>query len=294
MKKQTGKIAAILIKLLGKLPFTVIYPLGAALGWLMWIMKSRGSRVALVNIRLCYPELDADSQTKLARSATIENGKTFFEIAAVWGKPYAAFASRIASIEGEERFKSACDSGKGLILVSSHLGNFEILIQYISQYCDPTILYRLNKIPAVNDYMTRQRSRHGAHFVTTSSEGISAFSDALHKNGIIAMAADPEPKPARGSFAPFFNVPALTGHYIIELLRETQADILGIHIARDDNNQFHVYIDEFPAKIRSEDMVEALTALNQVIEMRVRNDSAQYQWGYKRFKRRPNGEKIYN
>lgn len=293
MKEITGKLAAFLVRMLGKLPLGIIYPLGTVVGYLLWLTGSRGSKVSVINVRLCYPKLDSVAQSELARQSMIETGKTSLEIVAAWSQPFSTFKKKIVSIEGEHLFLNSIGRGNGLILVSSHLGNFEVLIQYISQFCNPTILYRPNKMAALDKYMLRQRSRYGAILVPTNSTGIAAFGDALRNQGVIAMAADPEPRLERGSFAPFFNVPALTGHYIIDLLRDTNADILGIHIARDPDYRFHVYIDEFPETIHSQDMVAALTAMNQVIETRVRGHPTQYQWGYKRFKRRPNGEKLY-
>lgn len=293
MKEITGKLAAFLVRMLGKLPLGIIYPLGAIVGYLLWLTGSRGSRVAVINVRLCYPKLDSAAQTELARQSMIETGKTFLETAAAWHKPYSIFAERIVSVQGEDLFVESIERGKGLILVSSHMGSFEVLMQYIAQFCDPTVLYRPNRLTALDEYVKRQRSRYGATLVPTNKAGIAAFGDALRNKGVLAMAADPEPRLERGSFAPFFNVPALTAHYIIDLLRDTQADILGIHIARDLDYQFHVYIDEFPDTIHSQDMVAALTAMNQVVETRVRGHPTQYQWGYKRFKRRPNGEKLY-
>ena len=224
----------------------------------------------------------------------IETGKTFLETASAWYKPFSVFEQRIVSVHGEGLLVDAIERGKGLILVSSHLGSFEVLMQYIAKFCNPTVLYRPNKLIPLDNYVTRQRSRYGAILVPTNTTGITAFGDALRQKGVLAMAADPEPKPERGSFAPFFKVPALTGHYIIDLLHETKANILGIHIARDADRRFHVYIDEFPEAVHSQDMLAALTAINHVVEDRVRDHPSQYQWGYKRFKRRPNGEKLYN
>ncbi len=293
MKEFTGRLAAFLVRILGKLPLSIIYPLGTVVGYLLWLTKSRGSRVSVINVRLCYPELDSKAQTKLARQSMIETGKTFLEIAAAWNKPFSIFEERIVSVQGEDLFVNAIKRGKGLILVSSHMGSFEVLMQYIAKFCNPTVLYRPNKLTALDNFVRRQRSRYGAILVPTNKAGIAAFGDALRHKGVLATAADPEPRLERGSFAPFFKVPALTAHYIIDLLRDTKADILGIHIARDLDYQFHVYIDEFPEAIRSQDMVTALTAMNQVVETRVRSHPEQYQWGYKRFKRRPNGVKLY-
>jgi KDO2-lipid IV(A) lauroyltransferase len=293
MNEFTGKLAAFLVRVLGTLPLGIIYPLGAVVGYLLWLAGSRGSRVSVINVGLCYPELDSIAQTNLARQSMIETGKTFLETAAAWSKPFSIFEQRIASAHGEDLFINSIERGNGLILVSSHMGSFEVLMQYIAKFCNPTVLYRPNQLAALDNYVSRQRSRYGAILVPTDKTGITAFGDSLHHKGVIAMAADPEPRLERGSFAPFFNVPALTAHYIIDLLRDTQADILGIHIARDLDYRFHVYIDKFPDTIHSQDMIEALTAMNQVVEARVRDHPTQYQWGYKRFKRRPNGEKLY-
>ena len=98
MKALTGSLAAFLVRVVGKLPLSILYPLGSIVGYILWLVKSRGSRVSVVNIGLCYPELDSAAQTKLARQSMIETGKTFLEAAAAWNKPYSIFEERIASV----------------------------------------------------------------------------------------------------------------------------------------------------------------------------------------------------
>ena len=293
MKQFIGKLTVPLIKVIGKLPFTILYGIGTLVGHFLWLTGSRGAKVARINIAMCYPELDEAAQVKLARQAIVESGKTFLEISAAWSRSYDTFKDRIVATHGESVLLEAIKKGNGVILVSSHLGNFEVLIQHICQYCSLTILYREGKIAAIEQFMTKQRSRYGARLVPTTREGITEFANTIHKKGVIALAADPEPSLERGSFAPFFNVPALTGHYIIDLLRETEAEIIGVHIARDAEHGLHVHFDEYPESIRSADMLTALTTLNKVLENRIRHNPTQYQWSYKRFKRRPNGESIY-
>jgi lauroyl/myristoyl acyltransferase len=74
MKEFTGKLAAFLVRILGNLPLGIIYPLGTVVGYLLWMVRSRGSKVAAINVRLCFPELDSITQTKLARQIMIETG----------------------------------------------------------------------------------------------------------------------------------------------------------------------------------------------------------------------------
>lgn len=113
MNEIVGKLAAFLVRTLGKLPLGIIYPLGAIVGYLLWLTGSRGSRIAVINVRLCYPKLDSPAQTELARQSMIETGKTFLETAAARHKPYSIFEERIVSVQGEDLFIESIERGKG-------------------------------------------------------------------------------------------------------------------------------------------------------------------------------------
>ena len=83
--------------------------------------------------------------------------------------------------------------------------------------------------------------------------------------------------------APFFGHPALTMTLAQKLARRADAQILMASVARV-NEGFSVTIEPVDPRAKSEDEVEAATALNAAVERVVERDPSQYQWEYKRFK----------
>ena len=105
---------------------------------------------------------------------------------------------------------------------------------------------------------------------------------------------DQQPKSRRrgaGVFAPFFGVPALTMVLLGRLARKTGAAVVFSFAERLPGNAgYRAHWVEAPAAIADADPVRAAAALNQGVEQCVRICPEQYQWSYKRFQARPEGE----
>jgi KDO2-lipid IV(A) lauroyltransferase len=112
----------------------------------------------------------------------------------------------------------------------------------------------------------------------------------LKAGGCIVMLPDQEPERESGDFAPFFGIETLTVSLVHGLATKTNAQLLLINAKRlPDGGGFDVMFRDANA-VNTEDLRESLTAMNAIIETAVREIPAQYQWEYKRFKRRPQGK----
>lgn len=107
----------------------------------------------------------------------------------------------------------------------------------------------------------------------------------------------PDQNPGNGGvFAPFFGIEANTMTLVHKLAEKTGAGIVIAYADRLPRGQGFITrihpVDE--QGILNREPVAAATALNQAVEMCVREQPTQYQWTYKRFKKRPEGEeKLY-
>ena len=101
----------------------------------------------------------------------------------------------------------------------------------------------------------------------------------------------PDQEPARegGAFAPFFGIPALTMTLVPKLVKKTRCRVV-LGLAKRVRGGFELhYLDPDP-RIYAEDESESLAGLNASVELVARLALEQYQWEYKRFRRRPEGE----
>lgn len=291
MEKLKGALAVGFLRLFALLPWRAAQNLGAAIGWLMWRLPSGSRDVASINLRKCFPELDEAAHQRLLRQSLMAIGKTLTESACSWIWPAERTLQLIHQVEGLDVLQDALASGKGVVLISSHLGNWEVLLQYASSVCKPVVLYRPIKMQAIDQLLIRKRTQLGNTLAPSTKEGLLSLIKTVRRGGVAGIAADPEPSVSSGLFVPFLGVPALTSKFVPSLVKGHKAVALFMHALRlDDGNGYRVVIEAAPDTLYGDDIEAAVAALNQGIEKQVRKDPSQYMWNMKRFKKRPAGE----
>jgi len=281
-----------LIRLVSFLPLPAAHALGTAMGKLMWFTDN--ARVAKINLRLCYPDLSEDQVDQLARESLIALGKTFAEMGVSWMWPIDKVQKLITQVEGLEHLEKALEDKNGIILIAPHLGNWEVLNHFFRQYLFMTVMYKPAKIPALDNFIFSTRKRVDVGLVPADRSGVESLFSLLADKGVVAVLPDQEPGKKSGVFAPFFGQSALTGKLIGELANNTSAYLLCCYAKRLDDGNFAVVLKPAQEGIRNTDEVAAATALNLSIEECINDCPEQYQWNYKRFRRRPEGRsKLY-
>ena len=291
MEKFKGALVVGILRLFALLPWRAAQAVGAAIGWLMWKLPNRSREVVRINLANCFPQLDAAARERLVGQSLRDIGRTMTESACAWIWPAQKSLKLIRQVDGAEVLQAALDSGKGVVLLSSHLGNWELLLQYVCSLCQPIILYRPQKLQAVDELLVKQRTQLGNQMASSTKEGILSLIKAVRKGGVAGIAADPEPSLSSGVFVPFFGVPALTSKFVPSLVKGRKAEAVFMHALRlDDGSGYRVVIEAAPEAIYGDDIEAAVTALNQGIEKQVSQAPSQYMWSMKRFKKRPPGE----
>lgn len=279
-----------LYRLLASLSLKAIQSLGSVLGHAFWLTGSRMAKTTSANIALCFPELSLSEQEELARHSLVETGKTILETGACWNWSLEKCRTLIHRIEGEELFAQRCADPRGLILLMPHLCTWEILHPVLTAHTRFTAMYKPPKIRPLDTWMQTVRNRSSATMVPANRRGVTDLVKTLKTGGCIVMLPDQEPERESGDFAPFFGVETLTVSLVHGLATKTDAQLLLVNAKRlPDGKGFDVVFRDANA-VNVEDLRESLTAMNAIIETAVREIPAQYQWEYKRFKRRPQGK----
>ncbi|RKZ47643.1 MAG: lipid A biosynthesis acyltransferase [Candidatus Parabeggiatoa sp. nov. 3] len=250
------------------------------------------TQVTRINIQLCFPQLSNEEQTRLVKQNLIETGKTFSELGALWLWPKDRVLGLVRQVSGEACLQEALQRGKGVVLLTPHLGAWEMAGLYASNHYPLTALYRPPKLSGLQDLIHSARERAGGRFVPTDKTGVRALYRALHQGQIAGILPDQVPNEAgSGIFAPFFGIPAYTMVLVSRLARKTGATVIFTYAERLPQG-FHIHFLPAPVDIAADNLEIAVRALNQGIEHCIQHCPTQYQWSYKRFKRRPEGEKA--
>ncbi len=264
---------------------------GAFLGRLIWLFKLDQVRVTDINLTLCFPELSDTEREQMLKRSLQETCKTFMEAGMAWEWPADKCLGMIREVQGKELIDDAIAKNEGILLLAPHLGNWELTGLYFSTLFNMAALYRPPKIAELDEYMSGVRGRAGSELVPTDKRGVLRLFKLLRSGGVVGILPDQEPPFSGGEFAPFFGVEANTMKLVSKLVEKTGATVFCTYSERLLNGEgFKLIIKKAEAEIASTDLIKSVTALNSTVELCVRECPTQYQWEYKRFKRRRKGE----
>jgi len=294
MRGFVGYLAVGLIHLLGLLNLRGAQRLGRFIGWLLWVRPTRAKAVAQVNVNLCFPDWSESQRTELVKATLCHNGMTVAETGAAWGWSPAKGTALLAGIEGESIMLEAVNASTGTLFIPVHQGNWELFNHSLSGYGDRAGMYRPSKMPAFDRYMRESRARMGLGVMPTTRQGVESLFEVLGRGGIAITFSDQEPKLARGEFSSFLGVPTLTPKLPYELIQKTGCKVVfGYEERLDDARGLKTHFIKPDDDIYSMDVDVHLKAMNRTLEACIKPNLEQYQWSYKRFKRRPDGRDIY-
>ena len=294
MEKLKGALVVGSLRLFARLPWRMVQGLGSAIGWLMWKLPNRSREVARINLHKCFPELAPEELDALLGRTLRETGMTFTESACAWIWPAEKTLRLVREVEGLEVLQAALASGKGVVGITSHLGNWEVLNHFYCAQCKPIIFYRPPKLKAVDELLQQQRVQLGNRVAPSTREGILSVIKEVRRGGAVGIPADPEPSEGSGIFVPFFATQALTSKFVPGMLAGGKAVGVFLHALRlEDGSGYKVVLEAAPEGMYSEDAETGVAAMSAMIEKYVRAYPSQYMWTMKRFKKRPAGEKRW-
>ncbi len=279
------------LRLFALLPLPLNHTIGAVAGWLAWKLPTRAKRITLRNLEQCYPDLSPSARDKLARCSLIETGKTATEMGPIWLWPKQRIQRMIYQVSGEHHLHDALARDKGVILAIPHLGAWEMVGLYSSLNYSITAMYRPPRLEGMDATVRRGRERMGAQLVPADTGGVRALYKTLAQGKIVCILPDQVPSAGQGIFAPFFDITANTMTLLPRLIQKFGSEVIFCYAERLHRGYgFHIHFLPAPEGILDSDPTKSATSLNQGVEQCVRTLPEQYQWSYKRFRNRPQGE----
>ncbi|TLX22619.1 lauroyl acyltransferase [Thermomonas fusca] len=294
---MTELAAALLYALawaIARLPWWLLRMLADAVARLWLALDAREARVARRNLELIRADLDANAREALLGDILRTTARQTFETLRLWTRPAARNLADIVEVRGEALFDEALRSGDGLIVAAPHMGNWELLNQWLASKTPLAILYRPPESAVGEAFLRRVRANAGGDVeqVRAEAAGVRTLLKRLQKCGVIGILPDQQPKAGEGEFAPFFGKPALTMTLLGRLASRSGARVLLCWCERLPGAgapRFALHVQAAPAGVDAADPAQAVAALNAGVEAVARRDFAQYQWTYKRYTLRPPG-----
>ncbi len=270
---------------------------GARLGG--WAMKfdRPNRRIALKNLAIAFPEMTTPARLAVLSAMYRSWGRMLAE----WthfGELSRANIERVATYEGKEFWDDAerRSKGRGLLVLTAHYGNFELLQLAHSIYgYQIAIVHRPLRNPLIDAAVCGARVRYGNRIIERKA-GARDMLKMLRQNWMIAITLDLDVR--RGVFADFFGLPASTSDGLARLAMATGTPVIPAFMVRQGDTIHHKIkilpaIEVMKTRDREACVHENTLHFNRAIEQMVRERPDHWNWIHRRWKTRPAGEKRF-
>jgi Kdo2-lipid IVA lauroyltransferase/acyltransferase len=278
---------------LGRLPRRVARGLGAGLGLLVYMAAGRLRRTGLRNLKLAMPEMSAAERERTLKLVYRNLGWQLSEFCRM-ARYTPENTSNWIRYEGLEHFLEAEVRGKGVLILTGHLGAWELSSFYHSLMGHPMgmVIRRLDN-RVLDNYVNRIRCLHGNR-VNHKDDFARGLLTAMRRGETVGILMDTNMTPPQGVFVDFFGKAACTGSGLARVTLKTGAAVLpGFLLWEEAEGRYVLHFGEEIEVAVSGDVEADVLALTQrctkVIEDWVRRYPGQWLWIHRRWKTRPDG-----
>lgn len=271
----------LLFDILARLPLSLLYRLGGPFGWMVYRLDARYAARLRENLRLAKVADSEAGYRKLLHANIREAGRGVLELPWIWRRPLAQVVGSVRQCHGWEHFEAARAQGKGVIMLTPHIGCFEVIGLYVAEKYPMTCMYRPPRYPALDRMMHQGRERGHMKLAPTDLGGVRLLLKALKRGEVIGVLPDQAPSNGEGEWASFFGRPAYTMTLLGRLVGASGAAVvlcLGERLPDGKGYDLHFTPLEFDPGS------SVPKQLNSALESVIRLHPEQYLWSYNRYK----------
>jgi KDO2-lipid IV(A) lauroyltransferase len=274
--------------LLHFLPLGVLAAIGRGVGSLLHLFATERRRVALTNLRLCFPQWSDAERSRVVRRHFQAFARSFIEHGILWWSPRERVL-RLVRIEGLQHWQAVAN--RPVIWLAPHFVGLDMGGIRLSAEHRAVSVYSRQKHPVFGAILYHGRTRFVMPELVSRQEGMRAVVKAMRRGLPFYYLPDMDFGDRDSIFVPFFGVPAATITGLARLARLAGAAVVPavtrqLPGAQGYELRFYPAWSEFP----SHDVEADTRRMNEFIEQRVLEMPEQYYWVHKRFKTRPAGE----
>lgn len=282
----------------GLLPRIAARAVGAGIGAVAWTLLGGLRRVGMRNLELAFPEKTEAERETILRGVFRSLGWQIGEFCEMRGYT-AEQASKFIRYDGLEHYLAARAKGHGVLVLTGHLGAWELSSFYHSLMGYPMslVIRRLDN-PLVDEFVNRIRCLHGNR-VIHKDDFARGLLTSMQRGETVGILMDTNMTPPQGVFVPYFGVEACTASGMARVALHSGAAVLpGFLVWEATERKYVLRFGEELELIRSgntpRDIVENTALFTATIEAYVRRYPEQWLWVHRRWKTRPEGEeRVY-
>jgi KDO2-lipid IV(A) lauroyltransferase len=280
----------ILISIFKIFPLSFDSWLGAELGKIAYLLLKRERKKSINNILKAFPDKDTRWANEQLKKGFANFGRSIMELIKL--DTIVKHIDEYIKVENFEVFELARAKGKGVIWITGHIGNWELMPVYFAQKGYETYVVAKELYdPRMDKLLNRLRERYGVHPVIRGSSGSGKkILKALRSNAILGMLIDQDTD-VQGVFVKFFGDSAFTPRGASDLAIKTDAGIVAGFITRVDTKHHIITLHApvLPNKTLDyeKDVLLLTQALTDTIEQHIRQHPYDWVWMHSRWAKRP-------
>jgi KDO2-lipid IV(A) lauroyltransferase len=283
-------LVRVVLAVVSRLPLGFARWLGAGFGRFAFAVAGGERRKALKSLARAFPEKSDAQRHELARASFRHLGMAAFEVGATAAMDRQL--ERLVRWEAGDRaiLEAALARGRGVVFVSGHVGNWELLARRVARAGYPSqSIAKETTDPRLTTLVERFRAQGGVRSIWRGQEGAArAMLRALKAGEILGLLIDQDTK-VQSVFVPFFGELAATPRAAADLALRTGAAVV-VGFCQREGDSYHLWMEEVPWQSsgdREADAVALTAALSLSIEAAIRRAPEQWVWMHQRWKTRP-------
>ncbi|MFM7027021.1 MAG: lysophospholipid acyltransferase family protein [Limnohabitans sp.] len=275
------------MRLVARWPLPVVRALGTALGAALWVLAPRRRHIALVNLRLCWPELDEAQRRRLAWKHFLAFGRAVMDRSWLWHADKARVAQRL-QVEGDVQ---ALSEPGAVVVFAPHFVGLDaggVALTFVHDMPMASI-YVPQSGQVMDEWVRQGRNRAGHNPLYERHQGVKAILAGLRQGQRLYLLPDMDFGPSDSVFVPFFGVSAATLPSLSRFARLGRARVVSV-ISRMTPQGYRIEVSPVWTDFPSDDLMADTARMNALLEGYIRTMPEQYHWVHRRFKTRPEGQ----
>lgn len=284
------RLIKLAVNLLALLPRQILSFFSDLSGLLWFHLDKRHRDITLENIKFAYPgKFSADQARRFIKNVFKNFTSIPFEV--IWSyRKSRDELFKYFTIKGLRHLEDAIEKGRGVLLLTGHIGNFELLVESVAKSgIKPYGVYRKLDFAPLERLVLEIRQRFGATMIPL--RGASKKIDAILQNGgIMATLLDQNVDWYKGVFVNYFGRPACTNSGFAKLALKSKAIVIPMFIKKMNHHYVMEFLPEVPLQVTGDsikDIENNTQNYVSAIESMVRQCPEQYFWVHRRWKTRP-------
>lgn len=282
-----AQLVILFMRAMAHWPLPLVRALGAGLGALLWWLAPRRRHIALVNLRLCFPQWSEAERRRVAWRHFIAFGRAVLDRSWLWHADKALLSRRLQVVGDVQTLREP----GGVVVFAPHFVGLDaggVALTFVQDLPMASIYVPQNG-QVMDTWVRRGRNRAGHNPLYERHQGVKSILAGLRQGQRLYLLPDMDFGPDESVFVPFFGVPAATLTSLSRFARLGRARVVSV-FCRMTPQGYQIEVSAPWSDFPSDDVLADTARMNETLAGAIGTMPEQYHWLHRRFKTRPEGE----